>query len=538
MQKYDSLHKWFALLLVTILLIPMLHLYNSQIAPEKVKKLSGDYELLAENCYLSMDITELISSGRSYMLFAEEQYLDKFNEYSVLVTQKELELYNQAVSNEQKEDLQQLIDITQQFIALVQGEKPYPNQSIEEAADFYHTQLDPLAGELQEMANATLVYRHSGLIKDTRNIVGMENRVSFFSAALTFLALVLLLLGGRKIIYPMLVKYSYMDGFAGLSKEAAVMIDGKGNIVRINQAAEKLLHIPAKELTNKSLNQATVLYPPLQNLTHPLFKVVLNHQEIINYQVVYTGLGQKNFLNADYYPVYCRNKLMGAVMIARPVETPKNKRYLFDAIEAERKKISIEIHDWIGRSMSPIIHALDYIMRVNNEKIPGDVYKELAELRAHCQSAAIDMRSIMNDIHPYLIDKVGLISALESYAGTFEQMHNIRVYLFYQNRLLKIKKEAEIIVYRIIQEALSNVVKHSNATEVDIYFKEDTGTLKIEIMDNGTMKGDFTAGNGLWGMKERAHLIGGDLVCDSDEAGFSVSLTIPIAMEDIRDEQN
>jgi signal transduction histidine kinase len=82
------------------------------------------------------------------------------------------------------------------------------------------------------------------------------------------------------------------------------------------------------------------------------------------------------------------------------------------------------------------------------------------------------------------------------------------------------------------------VIKHSNATEVDIYFKEENNTLKVEIMDNGQVPEDYAAGKGLWGMKERANLIGGDLVFGGDESGFSVILTVPASTEGDRNEQD
>jgi signal transduction histidine kinase len=173
---------------------------------------------------------------------------------------------------------------------------------------------------------------------------------------------------------------------------------------------------------------------------------------------------------------------------------------------------------------------LDYILRANDQ-LQESVYTDLSRLRTHCQTAAMDMRSIMNDIHPYLIDRVGLISALESYVNNLEQMHGINVYMFYQNRILKTDRASEIMIYRIIQEALINVVKHSRASEVDIYFKEERETLKIEVLDNGSPPGDIVAGKGLWGMKERANLIGGDIVYSGGEAGFSLVLTVPIRME-------
>jgi PAS domain S-box-containing protein len=529
--------KWAALFLVAVLLVPLVNLYDAYVTPAKLTRVSGNYELISEICKLSGDISYLIYNAQAYILFSDARYLDKFNEYSVIVLKNENDLINQVNSGTTRNRLQELIGITKEYISFVQDEIA-PAIEPGNISSLHREQFESLTAELRSSADALFSARNEFISSDAKSLVAGEKRLNFISILLVFLSLALLVAGTRKFIYPMLVNYHHLEKLTEFTKDAVAFIDHRGRITGINHVAETLLGLPATQIKNKSLNDIMVLFPTTQHVLQPLFTVILEQKEVLNNQVVFTGGGRKVLLNVDYHPLFYLDKLSGAVMVAHHVETEKNKRYLFDTIEAERKKISIEIHDWIGRAMSPIIHSLDYILRVHREKMPGDVFDDLVKLRAHCQTAAMDMRGIMNDIHPYLIERVGLISALESYVANFEQMHNIRVYLYYQNKKLHLKKEAEIIIYRIVQEALSNVIKHSNATEVDIYFKEENNTLKVEIMDNGQVPEDYAAGKGLWGMKERANLIGGDLVFGGDESGFSVILTVPASTEGDRNEQD
>ncbi|MGB9804826.1 sensor histidine kinase, partial [Desulfofundulus sp.] len=104
-----------------------------------------------------------------------------------------------------------------------------------------------------------------------------------------------------------------------------------------------------------------------------------------------------------------------------------------------------------------------------------------------------------------------------------------KVYIFYHQRSLKLGRDREIFIYRIIQEALTNVARHSEATEVDIHFNETGDTLQVEILDNGGIQEEKPVpGKGLWGMKERARFIGGNLAYGFKDGGFCVSLTVPL----------
>ena len=349
--------------------------------------------------------------------------------------------------------------------------------------------------------------------------------------ALAALSLAIFLV--NRSVYTWLVRHQQLKQSAGKLREAILIINHRGVVEEVNESFEDIAGLKAGDLHNKPLQSIMVGHPPLQHLVQPLLKVLITGQKRTNNQIICCTAGNSALLSVDYHPLYFGEKITGALLLAHPLEIMRDKHYLFETIEAERKKISIEIHDWIGRNMSSIIHNLDYLLRVHQGSIGGELLAGLEELRTKCQSAAVDMRSIMNNIHPYLLDSVGLISALESYNLSFEQTHRIKVYMFFHRRDINLEKNTAIVIYRIIQEAMSNVAKHSDASEIDIYFKEDEKTLKVEVVDNGSgREGDFEAGKGLWGMKERAVLIGGELVYRRSSGGFYVALSIPLGAEE------
>lgn len=522
--------QWYFVFIVVLLLIPLLHFFSSGATPKKTGAIAADADFLAGSYSLSNDINHLIYCARAYMVRPDNDYWEEFDAYSTTVTKNELNLYNKAAPGEERKELENLINLTREYIFFMQ-DKVAAAETADPASDLgiYREQHDVLATRLQEAVGDVPLARYENLQREAGSLETLGQGIGIASSVLLVLVLISLFVGTRKFIYPALVRSGYTEDITGSARFAVLIIDQRGKIAKVNPAAERLFGLRAGEIMDRPLNDITAEHPPLLTLTQPLLDVLVKQKRVADYQVLYADRGQKTSINADYFPLYYADKLTGAAMTAYSAEISRNNRDLFDAIESERKKISIEIHDWIGRSMSPIIHSLDYVMRAAEGKIPDPVYDDLVRLRGHCQTAAIDMRGIMNDIHPYLIDKVGLVSALESYTIYFEEMHGIAVYMYYQNRDFKLDKRTQIIVYRIIQETLVNASKHSNASEVDIYFKEEGNTLKIEIIDNGEAPQQFKEGTGLWGMKERANLIGGDLVYGSTESGFSIILTVPLA---------
>ncbi|MGB9826486.1 MAG: PAS domain S-box protein, partial [Desulfofundulus sp.] len=358
--------------------------------------------------------------------------------------------------------------------------------------------------------------------------VALLHKEGLFMCLLALLSLGALFWAG-KAAWPLAVWHSCLQDLVKDYARAVVFVDRKERLQYLNPAAEKLFNLTREAVAGKNLGDILMLYPHWQKVVQLIYQALFQEGKTADCTLSYNREGNRMLLTVDCRPVRLFGRTAGAVLTARRAPEPKDGTILLDTIERERKHLSIEIHDWIGRYLSSIIHGLDYVLSVHGGKLPEEVQKNLCLLRTQCQNAAIDMRSIMNDIHPYLIEKVGLIPALESYSANFERLHNRKVYIFYHQRSLKLGRDREIFIYRIIQEALTNVARHSEATEVDIHFNETGDTLQVEILDNGGIQEEKPVpGKGLWGMKERARFIGGNLAYGFKDGGFCVSLTVPL----------
>ncbi len=527
-----------AALLILVLLPALLLFYTGYTLPRQLNRLEREIERQLKYSEISADIYHLTTSVQEYIFYGDEQALNNFRHYIAQTEKKELELYNLAEQS-RKQDIAELMTLTRTYRSFVERE-------VVPVKEFnYLDNRELLLWQYRDLTRQ-LVYRADSLAGAGRqeNKTALEHAVALLNIkGLLMVILSLLSLGafggGYMAVRPWLTRHLYLGTLVRDAAKAIIFIDRKERVQDINPAAENLFHLSREAVMGKSLGEILLLYPHLQNIVQPLYHALWQKERITDYRLVFTWEDARITLAVDCTPIHFLHKTAGAVLVARRTSEPENGNILLDTIERERKRLSIEIHDWIGRYLSSVIHGLDYVLRVNGDRLPEEVQENLLMLRTQCQNAAVDMRSIMNDIHPYIIEKVGLIPALESYSANFERMHNKKVYIFYHQRSLHLPREKEILIYRIIQEALTNVARHSQATEVDIHFTETNDTLQIEILDNGGMQ-DTTPvpGKGLWGMKERARLIGGDLVYGFMEGGFAVTLTVPLAKGGKADEED
>ncbi len=522
------------LTLFTLAAVSFLFIVNESFNTQsKINDLELNFKKVMLGHEISEDILRVITAVQDYIFYSDQQYIEDFRRHSSITIKHELELYN-LVSPSKKQDVEDLVEFSKAYHWFVEKEViPLMKSGRLSEYDVRYIQMrnKEYARNLTGKADAVVTAER----KETeyhfkREIIGKNTKVVVLLAVF-LAALWLLIMELFKALKPLLARCAYLDRLSDRTNNAVIGADRKGNIVVFNKSAGDLLGVSPDLILRRNLSEIPVLFPNLQNVVQPLQEVILQRADLNGQRMKYSLFGKKIDLAADYVPVDFFGRAEGAVMIAHRVEELKDKHVLLETLEAERKRISIEIHDWIGRHMSTMIHSLDYILRLGRDSAPGEWRDNLLALRAHCQNAAIEMRGIMNDIHPYLIDRVGLISALESYIATFEKLNKIKVYIYYQDRSIKVRKKDEIIIYRIIQEALTNVTKHGKATEVDVEFTVSHDTLKIEVTDNGGAAGDFTAGKGIWGMKERANLIGGDITFDSTGSGFCVTLTVPVLTE-------
>lgn len=204
--------------------------------------------------------------------------------------------------------------------------------------------------------------------------------------------------------------------------------------------------------------------------------------------------------------------------------------HLQTTIENERASIAREIHDDIGGALAAVKFDLGWLARhTKTEDAQGHILAA-NEMLQHALGAS---QRIMMNLRPAILDQ-GLLPAMHWLAGNFEKRTGINTALASNNESLALTRAVELTAYRTTQEALTNISKYANCTQVRIELSDAEGVLTIEIADNG--KGISTTdlekprAFGLRGLRERAKNVGGWLdVSSTPGSGTSIILSIPLS---------
>jgi signal transduction histidine kinase/ligand-binding sensor domain-containing protein len=205
--------------------------------------------------------------------------------------------------------------------------------------------------------------------------------------------------------------------------------------------------------------------------------------------------------------------------------------------ESERQRIAAELHDSLGQRLVVINNLALFSMR-SHEKAgaAGDDVSALKEISDETSLAIQETREISYNLRPFQLDRLGLTKAIEGILRTVTNASGIRIASELDNIDDAFTEELRINFYRIVQEALNNVMKHAQATEIQVKIVRKEGRLNLTIRDNGV---GFTpgarptkagkSGFGLTGMAERAHLLGGEFrVSSTSGAGAVLTIEIPL----------
>jgi signal transduction histidine kinase len=197
--------------------------------------------------------------------------------------------------------------------------------------------------------------------------------------------------------------------------------------------------------------------------------------------------------------------------------------------ELERRRLARELHDETGQALTSILLGLK---RVEEAKTPEESRASAAELREQIVDTLQSVRRLAVELRPSALDDFGLVAALERLAEAFGEQSGIGVDIHTNLDSTRLPGEIETALYRIVQEALTNVAKHAEATRVSIVVtrRENAVTAVIEDDGQGFGAGGGTGeGLGLVGMKERVGLLGGRLAIESTEgAGTTVVAEVPV----------
>ncbi len=203
-------------------------------------------------------------------------------------------------------------------------------------------------------------------------------------------------------------------------------------------------------------------------------------------------------------------------------------RQLIESQEAERKRIAAELHDGLGQSLVVIKNRAALGIKKGDD--PERVAKELHNISDSAAQALDEVREITNNLRPQLLDRLGLTKALTAMCNKVSGVVEVHCDIADIDGLFN--EHEEISLYRIVQESLNNVIKHSGASKASVTIERESNRVNISIKDNGNGFDPAVVkrGLGLVGLRERAQLLRGELTIDTSVgAGTTIFVDIPVA---------
>ncbi len=313
------------------------------------------------------------------------------------------------------------------------------------------------------------------------------------------------------------------------------------NFIFANRTAVELLGYETAEF--KDLNPLSIIF---SNNEGKLIDV-LNELEQKN-QIAFDAKILKK--NDEIISVEVTSQLINyngesiVIFDCRPIEKYKSRNEIFQLNEKlrklaarfqsiredERKSIAREIHDELGQNLTAIKILLSMLKK---NIFQDDLVNQINEIIKICDSTINSIQNITSKLRPELLDELGLIPAIEWQLKKFSEQTKIEYILNIPDEVIHLNSEKETALFRIFQEALTNVARHSNASRVRVSITIDDRNLVMEIYDNGKgiTQNQINSPNslGILGMKERSILLGGEFIIKSTmNSGTIVKVKIPV----------
>jgi two-component system, NarL family, sensor histidine kinase UhpB len=195
--------------------------------------------------------------------------------------------------------------------------------------------------------------------------------------------------------------------------------------------------------------------------------------------------------------------------------------------EEERQRIARGLHDEVGQTMTGVLLLLK---RLAHEATP-EQRAALGDAQAAVKVSLEDVRRTAQELRPEILDHLGLPSALANLARTFSDRTSIPVKRQLPARLPGVDPKVELVLYRVAQEGLTNVARHSGASQVTLTLERDADSVVLRVLDNGSgFDGRQVEGGGLRGIRERALIVGGAVAIKrAPTGGVEIRLQVPVA---------
>ncbi len=199
----------------------------------------------------------------------------------------------------------------------------------------------------------------------------------------------------------------------------------------------------------------------------------------------------------------------------------------------ERNRLAREIHDTVGHTLTGISVGLDASLTLLDLN-PAMAKAYISKIQVMSREGLLEVRRSVHELKVDAIEKYTLVPALEKLAADIRTLTKLDVRLSIEGDSSQLAGNEEEAIYRIVQESTTNVVKHSNATEINIRILFKNYEVEMEVLDNGTGSKSFVKGFGITHMEERMLALNGEVIfIGRNEVGFCVAVLMPLKMRSI-----
>jgi len=336
----------------------------------------------------------------------------------------------------------------------------------------------------------------------------------------------------------------YRDLFENAT-DAIWVHDADGNTLAVNKACERVTGYSADDLMSMNICQLMSDYSRL--CVNKIEKGLLREEHVDNIcEVQFNRSGKANsIVEVTTSLVTHEGEVVGFQHAARNVseerQMQENLRYYLQQVtraqEEERKRIARELHDETLQNLIVISRQLDKI--TSSDMLWEESLEHVRSFKKQIETAVQEIRRFSYDLRPSVLDDLGLLPALELLAGDLEKQE-ITTGFTVTGESRRLSPELEVMLFRIAQEAISNIRRHSRASKAELAIEFSSTMVKLSISDNGCgfnlpQRPSDLAGwgkLGLTGMHERANLLGGSLTLKSKRGeGTTVTAEVPISQD-------
>jgi PAS domain S-box-containing protein len=318
-------------------------------------------------------------------------------------------------------------------------------------------------------------------------------------------------------------------------QQGAAMLDARGCIIYCNLSLAKLLGVPRETAIGLALRDfiAPADQPRCLRLLQET-QAGSSEGEMLLHR------GNDKQIAANFsFKLLSQDKSATAVLITDLTERKQQIELasrLQQMQDDERRRIARELHDSVGQLLVAIGMNIAMV-QAQSDKLDAVGAKAVAENAELIEQVSREIRTVSYLLHPPLLDVAGLISALRLYVDGFSERSQIKVELDVPAGFPRLSDAAEIAVFRMVQESLTNIHRHSGSATAAIRIQQDGERLVVEVQDSGKgipkekqseLPGSGRSGVGFAGMRERLTQLGGKLEIQSDENGTVVRAVLAI----------